>query len=89
MMRINEEKREEISKRAESGEDSQELAREYGICRKTVERIRKNKEQGEGGMTLEWKERFAAAWANIYPGDAERERRRRAEDEMRTEVSGS
>ncbi len=80
-MRINEEKHEMIRKRADAGEDEGALAREYGLCRTTVTRIRKmQKDRGSERMTLERKEGFKAAWANIYPGDAERERRRKERD---------
>ena len=89
-MRNNKEKMEEIWRRIEAGENEIALAKEYGISRKTVGRIRKGRGQHTGGenMSLEWIAAFQKAWANIYPGDEERKRRQKeAENEVCPEVS--
>lgn len=83
--KISKKMQEEIKKRTNAGEEDAALAKEFEISRQTIANIRKGRKVSSDHMTLEWIAAFKAAWANIYPGDAERERRR---DESSCEVSG-
>lgn len=74
--RINETLRETIIKRVKAGEPRTLPAAEYGMSHETVRRIAigaGNEERKRERSA--WQDKFAAAWANIYPGDAERLRR--------------
>ena len=74
--RISDELRETIIRRVKAGEPRTLLAAEYGMSHETVRRIAMGAgdEERERGRYA-WQDEFAAAWANIYPGDAERLRR--------------
>lgn len=73
MQRIDDKIREEVVRRVAAGETRKALAKEYGVSRETVRRIaiRAGNEERKRKRNA-WEERFMAAWANIYPGDAKR-----------------
>lgn len=76
MKRTDDRIREEIFHRVAAGETRKALAIEYGVSRETVRRIamRAGNEERKRKRNA-WEERFMAAWANIYPGDAKRSAR--------------
>ena len=71
--KIAEEIKADIIRRVKAGEDRNDLAEEYGISRESVRRFTVDIwNQKRKRKSKEWQEWFRKQWANIWPGDEER-----------------